>query len=435
MIVERIISVASRTQRRLSDVVVRIADRLADRLLSLAAMLGKRATRRRLAIGCPRTLWGVTPLLTLPLKARCDRMLGLESDSLAFITYHVSTNFDINLSKPTEFITRRWPIILHVWCKLVLAWALLNYDVFHYFYDRGILIPDYPTESDQKLMIGINEQELVLLERAEKRLYCYTYGSDVRTRNSTLALGRYNCCMDCPEPGRYCICSEAGSRKNLERIRPRARAMLATTDNINDVEGCRPFHYWALDLDRIPYIGVTRTDGPLVVAHAPNHAIFKGTRFLEAAVSQLRAEGEEIELRMVSGVSNEKVLEIFAQADVIADQFITGSYGYTLLEGMACGKPVLCFLRDPNWIAAPEECPMIQTDPDRLKDTLRWCVAHRDELPELGRRGRRYVERHYSILAVAARLGALYLETANFPFEVENRLRGGIENALRAMQV
>jgi glycosyltransferase involved in cell wall biosynthesis len=428
-------SVISETHKSFPHNLISFLNQSCDRLLEFATLLGRWATRRRLAKGRPRSLWGVTPILTLPIKARCDRLLGLKSNSIVFTTYHVSSHFDINLTKPTAYITTRAPYLVHIWCKLVLAWALLRYDIFHFFYDRGILIPDNPTEPDQRLMIGINEQELSLLDRADKRLYCYTYGSDVRSRERTLALGPYNCCMDCPEPGRFCICSDAGSRKNIERIRPHAKALLATTDNVNDVDGSRLFHYWALDLDRIAYIGVTRNDGPLVVAHAPNHAAFKGTRFLERAVAQLNEEGVNIELRMVSGVSNEKVLQIFADADVIADQFIAGGYGYTLLEGLARGKPVLCFLRNPKWIAAPEECPVIKTDPEHLVDTLRWCVDFRHELPRLGQRGRLYVEKYYSIPAIAARLGELYLETAGFPKMTEEFLRKGIKNANQTIQV
>lgn len=407
-------------------------DKFVNIILSCAAILGRRATKKRLAKGHPRSLWGVTPILTLPLKSRCDRMLGLKSESLVFQTYYTSSKFDINLSKVTSRFSSAF--VLRIWFKLVLAWALLRYDVFHYFYDRGILPPDGPTEPDQLLMIGIHERELDLLQRAEKRLYCYTYGADVRSRNRTVSLGKYHLCMDCPALGRYCVCSERGAMANFDRIRPSARAMLATTDNINDVPECRPFHYWALDLDRIPYVGVTRTNGPLIVGHAPNHAHFKGTRFLEAAVLELKEEGVDIELRMVTGVPNEKVIEIFAEADVIADQFILGGYGYTLLEGMARGKPVLCFFRNPQWIIAPEECPVIQTDPDGLKERLLWCVRNRDSLNDIGRKGRLYVVKYYSIPSVAARLGELYLETADFPSCTEHLVRKGINNARQAAE-
>ncbi|KTR94038.1 hypothetical protein SB3_31600, partial [Methylobacterium radiotolerans] len=57
----------------------------------------RRATEKRLAQGKVRTLWASTPILTLPLLARCDRMLGFRSSSLVFNTYYVTRSFDINL--------------------------------------------------------------------------------------------------------------------------------------------------------------------------------------------------------------------------------------------------------------------------------------------------------------------------------------------------
>ena len=386
-------------------------------------------------MGRMRSLWGVTPLLTLSLKARCDRLLGIQADSIVYTTYHTSTDFSLNLSSPTHLITKHFPLLLSAWCKIVFAWTLLHYDTFHYYYDRGILLPDSPVEPDQRLMIGINKAELDLLKKAGKKLYCFTYGADVRTRTNTLSLGEYNCCMDCPEPGKYCICSLEGSKNNIKKIKKYANAMLATTDNVNDVDGARIFHFWPIDTERVTYKGVTKIDGPLKIVHAPNHPLFKGTKYLESAVSVLKSEGLDIELHLLSGVSNDQVINAFSKADVIADQFITGGYGYTLLEGLARGKPVLCFLRNPDCIAAPEECPVIQTDPDNLIEILRWCINNRKRLQEIGKQGRNYILQHYSIPAVAERFGNLYLETGDFPAKTEDQLRRGIEKAKHAKNI
>jgi hypothetical protein len=37
-------------------------------------------------------MWAVTPILSLPLLARCDRLLGLRSDSLVFTSYYVTSS-------------------------------------------------------------------------------------------------------------------------------------------------------------------------------------------------------------------------------------------------------------------------------------------------------------------------------------------------------
>src|SRR5262249_49188095 len=66
--------------------------RVLDLLIQTAAIW-------RAVFGTPRTLWGVTPIVTLPLLARCDRLLGLKSDSVVFTTYYIANKFDINLER------------------------------------------------------------------------------------------------------------------------------------------------------------------------------------------------------------------------------------------------------------------------------------------------------------------------------------------------
>jgi hypothetical protein len=69
------------------------------------------------------------------------------------------------------------------------------------------------------------------------------------------------------------------------------------------------------------------------------------------------------------------------------------------------------------------QCPIINADPDSLYEVLRDCVRGRYDLEALGRRGREYVSRYYSIEAVAARLGELYLESAGLPSRLNAALR------------
>jgi hypothetical protein len=388
---------------------------LQSALLTLACA----ATRRRMKKGRPRSVWASTPILTLPLLVQCDRMLGLRSESLVFTTYYISRRFDINLSRVQSWIFKHRPDLYKPFTELVLAFALLRYDIFHYFYDRGLLA------SDQR--IGINAHELAMLKKAGKTIYTYAYGADVRTRDATLALGDYNICRACPEPGRFCICDAEAASTNLHAIGEHATAMLAMGDMLAYVPGALNVHYWPIDLDRIAYVGVRDDWGqPLKIAHAPNHPHFKGTGYLDAAVARLRSEGIEIDILRMSGRPNEEVLRLLADADLVADQFISGFHGYTALEAMAIGKPVLCYLRGPQMMLDAETCPIINVDPDSLYTTLLRCARREFDLPDIGRRGRAYVERFYSIAAVAERLRTVYLET----MELSPRLRRNLECAM-----
>lgn len=369
----------------------------------------------RLHFGRPRTMWGVTPILTLPLLARCDRLLGFRSESLVFTTYYTSASFDINLKRISEAVYRKFPRRLSSFQSLLLRLALLRYDVFHLFCDRGLMAPTRRLE--------INPHEMQTMRRHGRRLYTYAYGADVRTRAATLSLGRFNICAECPEPGRFCTCDDEEGAGNIARIREHATGMLAMGDMLSYVSGARNLNYWPIDLALFPD-AVTDWcgDRPLRVAHAPNHAHFKGTHYLASAVERLKSEGYEIELVRVQGVPNSEVLALFSTCDLVADQFIAGFHGYTAFEAMALGKPVLCYLRARNTVLDPENCPIINTWPDNIYGILKSCLQGEWDLTELGRRSRSYVARYHSLEAVAARLGRLYIDTAAFPERINRRL-------------
>ncbi len=398
--------------------------------MRMAVPLGRALTRRRMRAGKARSLWGITPILTLPLLARCDRMLGLRSDSMVYVTYYTSRNFDINLSKKlARFSGDGYAHIAFTYW--VMAYALLRFDVFNFFYDRGVLLPPNGR-------MWIAPEELKMLKAAGKRIYTYAYGADVRTRETTLALGKYNFCVDCPTPKKFCLCDDSEAKRNIDGIHAHANAMVAMADMIHYVPGCRNFHYWPLDLDKIQYIGSEWRGGrPLQVLHAPNHMHFKGSRHLVAAVERLRAEGVAIELKTISGVSNAEVLQAMAETDIVAEQFIGGAFGYTAAEAWAMGKPVLTYVRDPSVTPSWEDFPALSADPDALYDTLKRLAAGEYDLPAMGQASRRYAEAHYSLEAVAIKLGELYLETGNFEPRSAGKVKANLEaiHASRALRL
>jgi glycosyltransferase involved in cell wall biosynthesis len=403
----------------LTKILFRVVDRISIGILRLSMHVGRRLTAHRLARGKPRTLWGVTPILTLPLKARCDRALGFESESFVYTTYIITQAFDVNFSSISAMIYKlkyRYGVDLH---RLVLAWALLRYDVFNYFADRGIM------PSPRRL--GIDPGEMDAVRASGKRLYVYCYGADVRTREKTLALGRWNFCSDCPEPGKFCICDDATGAEVIAEIAERANAIVSLGDMLVYAPGCRHLAYWPIDTQQVRYVGTKVASGPLRIAHAPNHTHFKGTAYLDQAVARLRDRGYALELVTVSGVPNKKVMELFAEVDLVADQFIGGAYGYTALEALACGKPVLTYIRDSSLVVAADECPFLIVRPETIEQALEWCLNNRARLPAIGAQGRAYVERWHSIPAVASRFAAMYRETADFPATINERLATFIE--------
>ena len=397
-----------------------LAERAAARLLRWSIPLARSLSRRRLRRGCGRSLWGVTPIVTLPLLARCDRMLGLRAETAVNTTYYISRNFSWNLEWPIRIFRRLG--LLATFDLLVLTIAILRYDVFHYFNDRGLVSSHF----------AINPAELDALAAAGKRLYVSTYGADIRTRERTLALGRWNFCSECPEPGRFCVCDDTRGKASLAAVAARSSAVMSMADMTVYAPGCVNMHYWPIDTDRLACAEPRPVSGPLRVAHAPNHPHFKGTRFLEVAIGRLQQSGAAIELVRIQGVPNSEVIKLFASADIVADQFIGGAYGYTALEAMAQGKPVLAFVRDRTAVMAAESCPILQTEPETVEAVLRWCLANRARLPAIGLQGRRWVEMHHSLPAVAARLARLYLDTGAFPLACRRAFEAALAAESRA---
>jgi glycosyltransferase involved in cell wall biosynthesis len=396
-------------------------------LRRVAVPLGRWRTAARLAQGTPRSLWGVTPILTLPLKARADRLLGFQSRTVVLRTYYISSGFDVVLQRWFKWLDRHAIGLIHPFERLLLAWVTWRYDVVHLFYDRGFFSP--------VTSWGIAPDELALLRAAGKRVYLYAYGADVRRRQPTLELGKWNFCRECPRPGDYCACSEDNAAI-IAGMSERATAAVALGDMLVYVPNVRNMHYWPIDIAALPAPAPPRMDGPLRIAHAPNHTHFKGSRYLEATVEKLRAEGHAIEYTKVQGVPNREVIRLFGEADLVADQFIGGAYGYTALEAMACGRPVLTYVRSADLVEAADECPLINTTPDTLEATLLWCLDNRGRLPAIGAQGAAYVRRWHSVEAVAERLGRMYEETADFPVAslVAIRRQRAQEEARRAAE-
>jgi Glycosyl transferases group 1 len=167
-------------------------------------------------------------------------------------------------------------------------------------------------------------------------------------------------------------------------------------------------YYWAIDLNKWPFVGVSLSSDPVKILHAPNHEEFKGSRFLYQAIAELQKEGHRVELLLVRGVDNDRARELYMQADIVADQFLIGWHGNFAVEAMALGKPVIAYIRKPGYLPEGEECPIVNADPDSLKEALSGLIKNPELRRDLGVKGRRYVERIFSLEQVGHRMDRIY---------------------------
>ena len=374
----------------------------------------------RLQRGELNSLWGVTPIVSLRECVAADRALGTNAHSLVFNTYHTSSSFDFVLSELQERVIAERGEDLYRFRWLVLIWAIANYDIFHLYNDRGIV---EPAGGYGSLRFGIAVREMEIYRRAGKRLYTYAYGADHRTREKTLALGEWNFCSECPDPGLYCVCDDAGGAAMLQVVREYSTAVVAHGLAMKLIPGARNVPYLTVDVSKFsPRRSWSQGDGKLVVGHFPNHGYFKGTKYLEAAIQSLQAEGHAIELLLLSGKPHHEILEVMQKIDILVDQLVSGSFGLTAVEAMASGCSVVCYLHDGVAVADRESCPVIEANPVTIKDVLHQLISDRPRLSKAGAAGPEYVRKNYSVKALGTHLADLYVETAGLPKALKARL-------------
>lgn len=392
-----------------------VARRFWDALVADSARL----SRQRLARGKVRSVWGVTPIATLDAGVLADRQIGIDAKSLVFNAYRVTSNFDFMLGRVQDEVIKKRPEDTYLLRWLVFIWALMEFDIFHLYNDRGIIEPAGGYGSPR---FGIALAEMEIYRRAEKRLYTYCYGADHRTRQRTLALGRWTFCSECPDPGTYCVCDDEGGGRMLGTIRQFANAMVAHGLSAKIVAGARNVPYTCVDITALRPSKVRVGNNTFRIGHFPNHDYFKGTKYLEKAIEQLKGDGYQVEFVRLTGRSRLEILDAMRQIDVLVDQLVSGAFGLTAIEGMALGCPVICYLHDEVEVAELDRCPIIRANPETIASVLRNVIDTPSLLAAAREDGPKYVERNYSVNSLAGHLAWMYVDTAEFPKRLATRI-------------
>jgi glycosyltransferase involved in cell wall biosynthesis len=263
-----------------------------------------------------------------------------------------------------------------------IADAVRRYDVFHF--NAGA--PAIALRTRRGVFT-----ELGLLKRLGKTIVVTWQGCDVRPRAA---------CHWCQRPG----CAE----QDLWRARD-AKAMLKHADRavyINPdlgryLPGARFIPYASVDVASIEPRPAPERD-EMVIAHAPTNPFVKGTPHVVAAIDRLRAEGVRVELDLIERVPRTETMERIARADVLVDQLHIGWYGGVAVEGMALGRPVVCFINGAeNPFGAA--LPIVRADSYTLKDVLAGLIADRGRRASIAAEGRAFALREHDPRAIVRR--------------------------------
>ncbi len=369
-------------------------------ILAVATVVTALTPRRR-RTEKPRLLWGVQPIISLVNLSRAMRRAGYESDTVAL---YESRIYPRELFDHAPHSTARNIVVMYVQDQMrpyvFFVRALRQYDVFHFFFDGGLLV-----------RTPYSSIELPLLRLLGKKVVLMPYGSDAFAFDAIgNPLWRGALMIE------YALLGDRTEeiQRRVRRLTKHADIVVGSVVHVACLPrwDVLPVTAYPIDVDAIEPVPPAG-DGPIRIVHSSNHRGAKGTDFLIAAVEELRGEGYDLELDVIERVPNTEAVARMAAADVYVDQLVFG-YAMAALEAMALGKVVISGIEDsPDYTlfrrySYLDECPIVPASPETIAQVLRDLIAERHAWESIGTESRAYVERWHSYPAAAELYGAIY---------------------------
>lgn len=275
------------------------------------------------------------------------------------------------------------------------SWQRAMYETLSRDYTHALIEACYPILGGR--FEGDMYRQIELLQAAGLEVGFIGHGTDVRLPSTHAASEEWSFFRDDEwvDPGLV----EPVVAKNLKLIADTGLPTFVSTPGL------------LLDLPQAHLLGVMidvekwANDRPLLardrikVVHAPTNPITKGTGYVTPVVQRLEREGliEYVELK---GIPNDQMPAVFADADVVLDQFRVGDYGVAACETMASGRVVLAHVSDQVRGEVERRAglplPIPETNAENLEDVLRDIALRRDHYRAIAAQGPEFVRRLHS---------------------------------------
>lgn len=343
-----------------------------------------------------KLIWGPMPIINNKYWSLAMKEIGWDSKTLMTSHSHINKREDFDIFFD-DFLPKFLPFKLRYGFGhfFALLYIVRNAKVIHMPFSGGVL--GYtPLWRFEALLYRLFKIKTVILPYGSDA-YMYSKITDISLRNALL--------INYP----MLVKSEAQIEKWVKYWNKNADCIICgvMTDGMARWDVVTPSHL-CIDINewkkKTNYSEKNGKNGVVKVLHTPNHRGFKGTEFLIKAVEELKKEGLKVDLVLIEKSSNERVKKIMQEVDVLAEQFITG-YALSATEGMASGLPVMSNLENESYTrlfrrySFLDECPILSTSPENIKDNLRLLVENPSLRKELGEAGRKYVEKYHSYKA------------------------------------
>lgn len=275
-----------------------------------------------------------------------------------------------------------------------------HYDLFH-FHNGYTFFEDF--------------RDIEVIREHDKPIIMHHRGNDVRSRKRSRAWNGY----ENPYVNAESSLPDEEIDRNLRYFASRVTAaivqdheLLSYVEDYYAAEGKKVYILPRLfDVHRRQpvYVKKETADRKILIVHAPTQRDFKGTEYINQAMEKLQAE-LPVRYQLVEHMPHADAWNMYEQADIIIDQVLCGAYGNLSVEGMALGKPVVCYIRPDLMDKYPPDLPIVSANPDTIYDEVKTLVQDPERRYQLGRKGRAYVEDYHSAESVIKQLLTIYQE-------------------------
>lgn len=307
--------------------------------------------------------------------AEKQRDLGMDSTVVVFNeeTYEFGADQILQVRPESKYLPKYFIDSIELFNKVKSIQNIISsYDVIHFHYGSVISVPMF------FIPYGL---DLPLWKAQGKRIVMHFHGSDIR-------------------------------RKGVQPLyRKFADQTLVSTPDL--LEWAPDSAIWVprpIDVSKFTahYPQLNSSD-PIKIVHYPSNRGRKGTKHVQRAISNLKNQGYDINLQLVENTPHSEALEIYKKAHIIIDQIDNahGMYGMFSIEAMALGKPVIASIGDSAKEHLPEDLPIISATSNSLTKTIS-SILEENDLSNIGRLGRIYVEKTHNIQNVIETYNRLY---------------------------
>ncbi len=367
----------------------------------------------------PKLAWLPIPIINLKYWSKAQRNAGYEATTFVydyyvinkqedydFYIYNKNSNIHLKYNKIKVLLlnfANLFPII-----RLLLAtnYIIKNYDILHIPFKGGFLGDTI-----------YSEYEAILYKKFGNKIIILPYGGDMYKYSEIIdPVLRHAMLINYPEA--------AINEQNISaKVSYWARYADCLIPNLA-IDGMGrwsilPYNNLCIDLElwqsKTTYSQANGINQAVNIIHTPNHRGVKATEFLTEAIRELKEEGLLINLILLEKKPNDEVRRIMnEEADILAEQFVFNAYAMSGIEGMASGIAVLANLDNPVYTrlfrlySFLNECPVLSTPHEHIKNNVKILVKNPQLREELGRAGRKYVEKYHSYQTSQYMFGKIY---------------------------